>query len=58
VEKKTDLLFTRMLLNVNITLLVDIQFSQPRFSVKTVDCSVLVKLVCAEKDAFYFEMKS
>ncbi len=99
-----------MLLNVNITVHVDIQFPTKKFSVKTVDCifcmqipvklkhkspcgfcnvnnsqyfetwctlidcmhlilwqinfilsqfsSVLVKLVCAEKDVFYFEMKS
>lgn len=41
-KKKTDLLFTGMLLNVNIT--VDIQLPTKKFSVKTVDCMFCMQI--------------
>ncbi len=43
-EKKTYLLFTGMLLNVNITVHVDIQFPTKKFSVKTVDCMFCMQI--------------
>ncbi len=64
--KKTYLLFTGMLLNVNITVHVDIQFPTKTFSVKTVDCmfcmQIAVKLkykslcsFCNVNNSQYFE---
>ncbi len=38
------LLFTGMLLNVNITVHVDIQFPTKKFSVKTVDCMFCMQI--------------
>jgi len=43
-EKKTDLLFTGMPMNVNITVHVDIQFPTKKFSVKTVDCMFFMQI--------------